>query len=138
MKLVRYAAGILAGTLAGIAICAATWLFLSVSTANAQITVPRTLSAQIDPVARLEEQLVNRLRATTAGQQAYIRSVVKLVDQNRLDLPLVVAIERYALRRNPQFALPFFERALKFEASKRGVAVPSIRFFASTAGPPAS
>lgn len=113
-----------------------TALLISCGTAaNAQITAPRTLSTEIDPVARLEEQLINRLRATTSGQQAYVRSVVKLVDENRLDLQLIVAIERYALRRNPQFALPFFERALRFEAAKRGVTVPSVRFFASTAAP---
>lgn len=123
MKLARYA------------VCLTALLIFSVTLANAQITASRTLSTQIDPVARLEEQLVNRLRATTGGQQAYIRQVVKLVDENRLDLQLIVAIERYALRRNPQFALPFFERALRFEAGKRGVVVPSIRFFMSTAAP---
>ena len=123
MKLVRYA------------VCLAALLTFSVTLVHAQITTPRTLSAEIDPIARLEEQLVNRLRATTVGQQAYIQQVVKLVDQNRLNLQLIVAIERYALRRNPQFALPFFERALRFEAGKRGVVVPSIRFFTSTAAP---
>ena len=108
--------------------------FLSGSNnASAQITASRTLSSDIDPVARLEEQLINRLHATTDAQRAYIRSVVKLVDDRRLQLELVVAIERYALRRNQRYAFPFFERALRFEASKRGVALNSVRHFQSTA-----
>lgn len=106
-----------------------------VSSASAQITKPRTLSAEIDPVARLEEQLTNRLRATTDPQRAYIRQVVKLVQQERIPLNLVVAIERYALRRNPQFGLPFFERALRYESAKKGVIIQPIQFFVSTAEP---
>lgn len=106
---------------------------LSHSPANAQITAARTLSAEIDPVARLEEQLINRLHATTEAQRVYLRRVVRLVEENRLPMELVVAIERYSLRRNPQFAFPFFERALRFESAKRGVTLPSVRHFQSTA-----
>lgn len=103
------------------------------SNVSAQITAPRTLSADIDPVALLEEQLINRLHATTEVQRSYLRHVVKMVDEKKLSLELVVAIERYALRRNPRYAFPFFERALRFEASRRGVAIASVKHFQSTA-----
>lgn len=101
--------------------------------ASAQITTPRTLSSDIDRTARLEEQLINRLHATTDSQAAYLRHVASLVEQERLEARLVLAVQQYALRRNPRYAFPFFERALRFEAAKRGVGLPSIRHFQSTA-----
>lgn len=110
-----------------------TFVPLLSSSVSAQITAPRTLSADIDPVARLEEQLINRLHATTEVQRSYLRHVVKLVEENKLSLELVVAIERYSLRRNPRYAFPFFERALRYEGAKRGVALASVRHFQSTA-----
>ncbi len=106
---------------------------LIASEATAQITAPRILSADIDPTARLEEQLINRLHATTDDQADYLRHVVKLVEEGKLETRLVVAIERYALRRNPHYAFPYFERALRYEAAKRGVALATLRHFQSTA-----
>ncbi|MEM9367752.1 MAG: hypothetical protein AAGD07_17310 [Planctomycetota bacterium] len=103
--------------------------------AKAQITAPRILSTEIDTQARLEEQLINRLRATREEQKAYIRYVVNLVENDRLETRLVVAVERYALRRKPLYAFPFFERALRFEAAKIGVALPTVRHFQTTADP---
>lgn len=100
--------------------------------ATAQITAGRTLSASPDPFATLEEQLVNRLRATADDQRSYLKFVVKKVREGKLDIKLVVGIERYALRRNPSLPFLFFERALKFEAGKRGVALPPVRQFATT------
>jgi hypothetical protein len=50
-------------------------------------------------------------------------------------MKLVVAIERYAIRRNPQFPFPFFERAMRIEAAKRGVTLPESRQFATTKSP---
>jgi hypothetical protein len=97
-----------------------------------QITTPRTLSASVDPFATLEEQLINRLRATSLEQRSFLRFVVRQVREGRLQARLVVGIERYALRRKPSFPFPFFERALRFEAAKVGVALPSVRQFATT------
>jgi hypothetical protein len=99
--------------------------------APGQITPPRTLSAQGDRFTTLEEQLTNRLRATADDQRGYIKFVVEQVRQGRLDLSLVVAVERYALRRNPDFPFPFFDRALRHEGAKRGVVLPPVRDFAS-------
>ncbi|MEM6978699.1 MAG: hypothetical protein AAF539_03460, partial [Planctomycetota bacterium] len=76
------------------------------------------LATRVDPVANLEEQLVNRLRATRPSQRDYLRFLVEQVRQNRLSIRLVIAVERYALRRNPRYAFPFFERAMAFEARK--------------------
>ena len=106
---------------------------LIASETTAQITTPRILSADIDPTARLEEQLINRLHATTDDQAEYLRHIVKLVEEGKLEARLVVAIERYALRRNPNYAFPYFERALRYEAAKRGVALATLRHFQSTA-----
>ena len=102
------------------------------ASAQAQITQPRTLSASTDRFANLEEQLTNRLRAVSEEQQAYVRFVVKKVREGKLETRLVVAVERYAIRRNQHFPFPFFERAMRFEASKRRVALPSVQQFAST------
>jgi hypothetical protein len=101
-------------------------------TAHAQITAPRSLSATIDRYATLEEQLTNRLRATRQDQIDYVKFVVKQVRAGKLDTKLVVAIERYALRRNPHYPFLYFERALRFEANKRGVPLPTVKQFAST------
>jgi hypothetical protein len=100
--------------------------------ANAQITEPRKLSASSDRYANLEEQLVNRLRAFDQEKRAYIKMVVNKVSDGKLDVKLVLAIQRYAIRRNAEFPFPFFERALRYEAGKRGISLPTVRQFAST------
>lgn len=122
------------------AIIAAGGLLIVLGTAGvaeAQITVPRVLSTSRDRHANLQEQLVNRLRATTQQQQAFLQFVVEQVRKQRLDLRLVVAIERYALKRNPHLPFLFFERALRYEARRRGVVLPPVQQFATTRpGPP--
>ena len=100
--------------------------------ANGQITTSRSLSADQNHLATLKEQLTNRLRATRNDQRAYLNFVIKLVDQGKLDRSLVVALERYALRRNPSYPFPFFERAMKYECGKRGVSLPAVKQFANT------
>ena len=100
--------------------------------AEAQITAPRVLSHSQDRHAKLQEQLVNRLRATTAEQQAFLKYVVEQVEKRRLSFRLVVAVERYALKRNPQLPFLFFSCALRYQASKRGVSLPPVRQFATT------
>ncbi|PAY19722.1 hypothetical protein CKO51_09460 [Rhodopirellula sp. SM50] len=77
--------------------------------------------------AALDDYLISRLRATTEDQRHYVREIVKLVDQNKLEKRLVLALERYARRKSPYFPLPAYERALRVEAAKRGVAVPTLK-----------
>ena len=100
--------------------------------ASAQITAPRTLSTVPDRFATLEEQLVNRLKATTRERRGYVAFIVSQVRTGRLDSRLVVALERYARRKNPQFPFPFFERALRHEAAKRGISLPRVQQFVTT------
>jgi hypothetical protein len=83
----------------------------------------------------LQDQLNARLKATTDERKGFIRFVVQQVELEKLDIKLVVAIERYAMRRNPQFPFPFFERAIRIEAAKRGVTLPESRQFATSRFP---
>lgn len=114
------------------------------NTAQSQVTVPRVLSTTRDRHATLEEQLINRLRATSRQQRAFLRFVVEKVRQQELEFRLVVAVERYALKRNPHLPFLFFERALRFQARRRGVDLPPVQQFATTrpqppeAAPPGS
>ncbi|MEM9586732.1 MAG: hypothetical protein AAGA03_05590 [Planctomycetota bacterium] len=103
-----------------------------VANGNAQITVPRKLSAQPDFQATLEERLINKLKATTEQQKAFVRFVNDRVRDGKLDLRLVLAIERYAARRSPVFPILYFERAIRFEAGRRGVTLPPLQQFATT------
>lgn len=100
--------------------------------AQAQVTNRRVLSTSIDRHANLEEQLTNRLKAVANDQRAFLRFVINLVRERKLESSLVVAIERYALRRNPSLPFLIFERALRYEAQKRGIALPAVRQFATT------
>lgn len=102
------------------------------SQVTAQITTPRVIGEPTDRIATLEEQLANRLRAISVEQRNYIRFIIQQVELKKLDVKLVVAIERYALRRNPQFPFPFFERAIRYEAAKRNVALPTVQQFSSS------
>ena len=97
-----------------------------VATTQAQITTPRKLSASSDRFANLQEQLINRLRATTEDKQAYIRRLIKLVRAKKLEVKLIVAIERKAIEQRPRFPFPYFEKAVKVEAAKRRVNVPTV------------
>ncbi|MEO1526020.1 MAG: hypothetical protein AAFX06_11330 [Planctomycetota bacterium] len=94
---------------------------------QAQITTPQILSAQTNKRATIEDYLINRLRATTDDQKAYVREILQLVDQRRLDLKLVLALQRRARAKRPHFPLPIFEQTIRFEGRKRGVAVPTLQ-----------
>ncbi|MEC7407676.1 MAG: hypothetical protein VX694_10800 [Planctomycetota bacterium] len=116
----------------GFTVVAAFLLALALMPASAQISRPRGFLIERDRLASLQDQLTNRLRATRTDQKAYVAYVVKLVRQGKIQRSLVVAIERYAIRRNESFPFPFFERAMKFECGKRGVNLPPVKQFAST------
>ena len=109
-----------------------TFLLTPFLVARAQISTPRLKSVSVDPYNSLEDQLVNRLRATSVEQRAYLKFLVQQVRDGRLDIKMVVAVERYALRRRQDYPFPFFERAMKVQAQKQGVVLPPVRSFAST------
>ena len=104
-------------------------------TSTGQITAPAAPRANPDRFATLEDQLINRLRATTEQQRAYLRFLVRQVRNGRLDAALVVALERRAIRRNPQLPFPYFERVMRGEALKRRVVLPPVQTFATTRAP---
>jgi hypothetical protein len=118
-----------------IVLAAAFWLFAS--GVSAQITQPIGNGQQGgSQIATLEQQLINRLKATTADRQTYIKLVVQKTDTGELDQARVLAFERYAIRRNPEFPFPFFERAMRFEADRTGVVLPPVRMLANPANQP--
>jgi hypothetical protein len=105
---------------------------LTSSRAPAQIAVPTVITTEEDRFTNLQDQLLNRLRATREDQQAYIRFVIEQVRAGKVETKLVVAVERYAMRRNRDYPFPFFERALRYESAKRGVVLPPVEHFASS------
>ncbi len=111
------------------------WLMLLAlaPAAYGQITAPRVTGVNGPQVATLEEQLINRLRATTEEQQSYIRLIVTKTEQGLFDQGRILAIERYAIKRNPRFPFPFFERVMQFESQRTGVYLPPVRLLAGTA-----
>jgi len=114
-------------------LCVCGSLVIYCSSSTAQIVVPTAPTIEIDRYASLEDQLINRLRAVTEQQQAYIRYVVRQVKEGKLEMKLVVAMERYSIRRRPDFPLPFFERAMRLQAARAGVNLPAIQSFVATA-----
>ena len=117
---------VLVGAMVGFAVLA------SASTSHAQLTTRRVTSATENKVATLDEQIINQLRATTEDRKAFIRMVVLLVDQERFEKGHLLAIQRYAMRRNPDFPFPYFERAMRFEAEKVGITLPPVQLLAGS------
>ncbi len=108
-------------------------VFVGANDSAAQITEPRITTATDNRTATLEEQLINRLRATTDDRKAYIRLIVDHVNAGRIESRLVIAIQRYSIRKNPGFPFPYFERAMRFEAGKRGIDLPPVELLAGSA-----
>jgi len=93
---------------------------------SGQIVAPTRGTA----TASLEDQLINRLRATTEDRQAYIRLVVAQVDAGVFDRRRILALERYAIKKNSSFPFPFFERVMRAEAERVGVFLPPVQLLA--------
>jgi len=93
---------------------------------SGQIVVP-TRGTQ---TATLEDQLINRLRATTEDRQAYIRLVVAKVNTGEFDRGRILALERYAIKKNSSFPFPYFERVMRAEAERVGVYLPPVQLLA--------
>lgn len=94
-------------------------------TAKAQIAPPSTQVGG-NQVATLKEILVNNLRATLPEQQQFLDAVVTKTNEGKLEKGLVFAVMRYSQRKNERFPFPFFERAMRHQATKRGVTLPSV------------
>lgn len=100
------------------------------SPASAQITTPTNRSYGGTQTVSLEDQLINRLKATTEDRQAYIRLIAQRVDAGIIDKGRVLAFERYAIRKNPHFPFPFFERAMRAEANRLDIYLPPVKLLA--------
>lgn len=94
---------------------------------HAQLTAPRDLSGTPQRISKLEEQLINGLKATRVDQQTFIKNVSTQVNQRRLDRRLVNAIYVWARKRQPLYPFPYFERGLRIEAKKRNVILPQVK-----------
>ena len=103
------------------------FLLTDSSTAGAQTGLTNGSAIARSQAPSLEDYLISNLRATTHGQRSYVREIVKLVDQNKLEKRIVLALERYARRKSPYFPLPVYERAMRVEGARRGIAVPTIQ-----------
>lgn len=101
---------------------------------QAQITAPTTPVGGTR-VATFQEVLVTNLRAVRSEQQEFLLCVDRVVTAGKLDPALAMAIMRYSQRRNPAYPFPYFERAMRYEAAKRGVYLPAVAVIASTAAP---
>lgn len=93
---------------------------------SGQIVTP----ARGTQTATLEDQLINRLRATTEDRQTYIRMVVAKVNSGDFDRGRILALERYAIKKNPTFPFPYFERVMRAEAERVGVYLPPVQLLA--------
>ena len=103
------------------------------SNCQAQLTDPRIESATESRTATLEEILINQLRATTDDRKVFLRLIVQLVDSGQFEQVQVIAISRWAIRKNPRFPFPYFERAMRFEAEKRDIELPPVQLLAGSA-----
>ena len=73
-------------------------------------------------VADLQDQLENGLRARLPSEFAFIRRVVEMVRADQLPLDLVVGTFQWARRKKP-YPFPYFERALRTLAARRGIPI---------------
>jgi hypothetical protein len=100
---------------------------------HAQIT--RETARGGNQVASLQDILVNKLRATREDQQVFIAAVVQEANQGNVEKGFVLAVMRYAIDKNPRYPFPYFERAVRFEATKRRITLPAVEIILSTRDP---
>ena len=97
-------------------------------TSLASIIPTRATTVRSDRVARtssvrdLKELLKTGLRPRTPAEFAFVDRVVKMTQQNKLPLPLVKASFNWARRKRP-YPFPYFQRAVKILAARRGIVV---------------
>lgn len=77
-------------------------------------------------VADLKEQLEKGLQARRPVEFKFIANVVALVQQKKLPLDLVLSVFHWARRQviSRKYPFPYFERAMRILAARRGVTIP--------------
>ena len=74
-------------------------------------------------VASLQEELENGLRAWRPQEFAFIAVVVGMVEGGQLPLSLVKGTFKWAIRKHSNYPFPYFERALRLRAARRGIEI---------------
>ncbi len=76
-------------------------------------------------VADLQDLLEKGLRARLPREFRFIRRVVRLVEQGKLPLPMVISTFEWARRQvvGRKYPFPYFERALRLRARRIGVTI---------------
>lgn len=97
-----------------------------VPNANAQQNSGTNFANSIDDIhlTRLEDQLKFGLRATQQSQFDYIATIVASVESGETPRAMVNIVYRWALKRNPNVPLPYFQFAMRELSRRRGVTLP--------------
>ena len=101
--------------------------FLTIAAGGILTALLAPLRAQVPPSGRnarsatLQDELEKGLRARRPEEFAFLRRVVKLVEDGQLSLELVRGTFDWARRRRPIVPYPYFERALKLAPSNPSV-----------------
>lgn len=74
-------------------------------------------------IADLQDQLEGGLKARLPNEFAFINRVVQAVKDRELSLAEVKSIFQWARRKNNKVPFPYFERAMRIVAAKKGVAL---------------
>ncbi|MCO6454116.1 MAG: hypothetical protein J5I93_02270 [Pirellulaceae bacterium] len=100
-------------------------------TAGVGLLVPATFgvvaftqpASGADQVANLKDTLEKGLKARRPEEFRFIARVVKLVEEDRLPLPLVLGTFKWARSRSSHVPYPYFKRGLEERAARIGVRV---------------
>ena len=71
----------------------------------------------------LRQRLESGLRPRTPAEFAFIKRVVKMVEQGKLPRRIVDVTFNWARKKFRRYRFPYFYRALRIEAAKRGIVV---------------
>ena len=77
-------------------------------------------------VASLKDQLNAGLKARRAVEFKFIQDVVKLVEQRKLPVRLVVETFHYARQKPTRYPFQYFQRALALRAARLGVRIKTV------------
>jgi hypothetical protein len=64
------------------------------------------------------------LRVSQPKQAAFVKLVVKAVDDERLPQAMVNLVYRWAIEKNSRIPFPYFQFAMRELAGRRGVKLP--------------
>ena len=96
-------------------------LFLAVLTCSGgRLDDRQSSEAAAATVADLQDQLVSGLKVRRPVDLAFIARVIRLVEQDRLPLSMVLSTHQWAYPKTPR-PFPYFQRAMRIRAARIGV-----------------